>query len=313
MNIPFLRVVVFSVAVAGLRAGAQTVVPDFLLEDANATSLRRRATSAWVSPRDYQHQVTAWFFGWETCSTCRALFSELAAIRGELNGVTVLPVDIIGINQTGGGVNPLMYAGKPLSWVKNTAAADIEARWGAFHQDVFIVDPLSRKVEVFSLSAKPLTVAANRTALKNKLIAAATPADTDGDKLPDYWEQWAYGNLSRHGGTVGPDGTKALLHYAHCSPAPAGGQLPGWPRLIAVEAPEGLSFSLTWTQRRGTAFGLTMAPEFSQDLASWTATGHGYVDWSSRVLYDGSGGEVMAWQSTVPNPFRWARLKTHLP
>lgn len=44
---------------------AQTPVPDFSLRDENPGSRRRGVTAQFVSPRDYLHQVTAWYFGHE--------------------------------------------------------------------------------------------------------------------------------------------------------------------------------------------------------------------------------------------------------
>ena len=51
-------------AAAALPAGGQQM-SDFHKPDVNTTSLRRRATAAEVSPRDYLHQVSAWYFGAE--------------------------------------------------------------------------------------------------------------------------------------------------------------------------------------------------------------------------------------------------------
>jgi len=53
------------IAIASLISAApaqQTMVPDFALPDVNSTSLRRRATSADLSPRNYLHQITAYYF-----------------------------------------------------------------------------------------------------------------------------------------------------------------------------------------------------------------------------------------------------------
>lgn len=44
-------------------APAQSPVSDFSLPDVNSGSLRRRTTAAELSPRQYFHQVTAWYFG----------------------------------------------------------------------------------------------------------------------------------------------------------------------------------------------------------------------------------------------------------
>jgi hypothetical protein len=44
---------------------SQMMKPDFQTPDVNSTSRRRAATSANLSPRDYLHQVTAWYFAHE--------------------------------------------------------------------------------------------------------------------------------------------------------------------------------------------------------------------------------------------------------
>jgi hypothetical protein len=54
----------FAVLTVAAPADGQTV-SDFSLQDMNLNSNRNRATSAFVSPRNYLHQVTAWYFGHE--------------------------------------------------------------------------------------------------------------------------------------------------------------------------------------------------------------------------------------------------------
>jgi len=225
----------------------------------------------------------------------------------------VLPVDIIGVNQPQYGMDPTMFGGKPLSWIRDNFTVNMSAAWGVAYRDTLILDPRNEKIETYNLTTYDLTVPANKATLKAKLQAAATPADTDNDKLPDYWERWAYGNLSRSPATTGPDGLKTLLHYAHCSPPPVAGVLPALPRMVVLGAGSGTSASVIWTRRRGTAFGLEITPEFSANLAAWTDGAHSYEDWSSRTLYDGSAGEVIEWRATLPNPFRFARLRVALP
>lgn len=204
-----------------------------------------------------------------------------------------------------------MYAGKPLSWMRDTDATNVESSFDAIYRDVIILDPLNSRIDSYNLSMFSLTDAANRLVMKNKLITAATPADSDHDGLPDYWETWAYGNLSRNGATMGTGGLKTLQHWAHCSPAPATGLIPGLP-VMALYPFDG-SLSVLFTRRRGTAFGLTVTPEFSSTLLSWTTTGHGYEEWSVRTQYDGSGGEVVEWHAPAPAPFPYIRVKAVLP
>ena len=221
-------------------------------------------------------------------------------------------MDIIGVNET--AATPYysgMYAGKPLSWLRDTSAVNVETSFGAIYRDVIILDPLNRKIDSYNLSTYSLTDAANRLVMKNKLIAAATPADSDHDGLPDYWETWAYGSLSRNAATTGTNGLKTLQHWAHCSPAPATGLIPGLPSM-AVYPFDG-SLSVFFTRRRGTAFGLMVTPEFSSTLSSWTTTGHGYEEWSVRTLYDGSGGELVEWHALAAVPFPYVRGRATLP
>ena len=222
----------------------------------------------------------------------------------------MLPVEIIGINEFGYSADSRMYAGRPLSWVRDSEQADVEASWAFLYRDVLIAGPLGEKIEVYNVLANDLTIAANRAALKSKLLAAATPADSDNDRLPDYWERWAFGSLSRNGASLLPDGTKVLSRYAHCGDAVQPG---GLPRLVALGSGETLAFSLVWTQRRGTAMGLMLTPEFGLHPGDWVQSGHGFEDWSVRPLYDGSGGDVVEWRSTTALPYPFARVKAVLP
>ena len=224
----------------------------------------------------------------------------------------MLPVDILGVNMPGYGIAPLMYAGKPLSWMRDTAALNLTASWGAVFRDVIILDPLNRKVDTYNAYTLPLDGAgnaANRAVLKGKLLAAATPADTDNDKLPDYWEQWAFGNLARDGAGTDAGGLKTVQHYAHCGATPG---LPpaGLPRIDLLANG---SVLVSWTRRRGTAFGLTCLPEFSTDLTTWLATGPGWSETRVRTYYDGSGGELVEWQSLPPGAAPFVRIKSVLP
>ena len=56
----------FLILFAALPARAVDPMPDFSLPEVNTLSTRYRATTAPVSPRNYQHQVTGWYFGHET-------------------------------------------------------------------------------------------------------------------------------------------------------------------------------------------------------------------------------------------------------
>jgi hypothetical protein len=229
-----------------------------------------------------------------------------------------LPVDIIGVNEINGGSNPLMYAGKRLSWVRDTAGLGIEASWGAVYRDVIILGPNNGMVDSYNLLSSPINGTAsanvaNRAAMKSKLIAAATPVDSDNDKLPDFWEILTYGDLTRSGASVEAGaGVTALQRYAHCGGVAGTALVDGLPRVVGL--PDG-SVSVIYTRRRETAFGLTVAPEFSRTLVAdgWETAGHGWEEWSTHTLYDGSCGELVEWKILSPGEWRFLRVRSSLP
>ncbi|HWB06454.1 MAG TPA: hypothetical protein VG796_25745 [Verrucomicrobiales bacterium] len=56
-------VVLAAVAITGAAHAQVVPVPDFSTSDVNPGSRRRGLTSAPLSPRNYLHQVSAWYFG----------------------------------------------------------------------------------------------------------------------------------------------------------------------------------------------------------------------------------------------------------
>jgi len=224
-------------------------------------------------------------------------------------------VDIMGVNFPNYPQSSLMYAGKPLSWMRDNDTLNITGSWGAVFRDVIILDPANGKVEAFNVTTHPIDGSspantANRTTLKNKLLAAATAADTDNDRLPDYWERLTYGDLTRNGASTHSSGITTLMHYAHCGAVPGTALPEGLPRIVAL--PDG-TVSVFYTRRRGTAFGLTCLPEFSAHLNDWSANAAGWEEWSLRPLYDGSGGEVVEWKILQPGAAQFVRVRSVLP
>jgi hypothetical protein len=226
----------------------------------------------------------------------------------------------MGVNEAGVSAYTPMFSGKPTSWVRDTATLGIRPAWNSalpdgliVHRDIIILGPQNGYVGRYNVTLNDLQNSSNRATMKAMLIAAATPADTDGDKLPDFWETATYGNLSRTGASLEPNGLTTLQRYAHCGSVPAPGIPEGLPRLVTL--PDG-SVSLIYTRRRGTAFGLTAVPEFSTNLSAWVASGHSWqlqVPPSPRYLYDGSCGEVLEWKIMTPDQWRFTRVRSTLP
>jgi len=221
-----------------------------------------------------------------------------------------VPVDIVGINQTGALSSTAMFAGKPLSWIRDSAAGGIQSGLQAEYRDVVILNPLNGEEDRYNLTLFPIdgaANAANRQIMKNKLIAAATPVDSDNDKLPDFWEMQRFGDLSRTGASVEALGLAALLHFAHCSGRT--GEPEGLPRIAGST---GGAYSMTFIRRRGLLSGLVLSPEFSEDLIGWSTVAPDWQLVQTRTLYDGSGGELQEWRAPATTSRRFARVHAAL-
>ena len=71
-------------------------VPDFSLPDVNETSATHGQD---VSPRDYEGNVTAFYFGLATCSYCTAQFGHLDSLQDDLDANhDELGIKIVGVN-----------------------------------------------------------------------------------------------------------------------------------------------------------------------------------------------------------------------
>ncbi|MBP7949554.1 MAG: hypothetical protein KA004_07850 [Verrucomicrobiales bacterium] len=219
-------------------------------------------------------------------------------------------MDIIGVHEIGYGTNAGMFLGKPVSWVRDEPGQYIESNWQATYRDVVILGPQNGKLGVFNLTTYDLRLEVNRTALKDLLVAAATPEDTDHDGIPDYWEQQHFGSLAGDGNSPGTGGIKTLLHYALANRKPEQMLPEGLPMI--TPRPDG-GISVFFQRRRGTAFGLTVVPEFSNALDAWTGVPSGWEQVGVRTLYDGSGGEAVEWRLPAPGGPRQVRLKVDLP
>lgn len=218
----------------------------------------------------------------------------------------MLPVELIGVNFTTNS-NFIMYTGKPGSWIKDSATLQIASRWNSQYRDILVLDANNKPAGMFNVnSPRTLENAEHRTTMTNLILAAATPADTDNDKLPDFWETNTYGNLDRTGASMDPTGITVLQRYALGLATTEEGRS----RIFGL--PDG-TVSLVYNRRRGKAFGLTVLPRFSRNLSIWDIEGHGWEEWSLRTLYDGSGSEVVEWKILTPGEWRFARVHSTLP
>lgn len=153
-------------------------VPDFSIEDVNSTSTTFQQD---VSPRDYDGNVTAVYFGLATCTYCATQFGHLDLMQQDLDSNDAeLGIEIIGINladrESG---NDSMTDGRDLPWLQDVDAddngeSDVWESWDAQLRDVIILDASNQAVESYNLTLNDLGVDANYNTLRDLLVEAAS-------------------------------------------------------------------------------------------------------------------------------------------
>jgi hypothetical protein len=141
--------------------------------------------------------------------------------------------------------------------------------------------------------ASGLSNPANRTALKGILIQAATLLDSDGDGLPDQWEQKYLGGLaSKPTDDPDGDGFDNRTEFAWgTDPADPKSK----PRLAYGITGDG-RFFVSYYRWGGGVFNYLM--EASSDLKTWDGTSLSVLYGSPQNLYDGSGRSQMIFYPT---------------
>ena len=151
-------------------------VPDFNLEDVNTTSTLFGTN---VSPRDYDGNVTAFYFGLATCNYCTAQFGHLNAMQDDFDtNDPNLGIEIVGINQAGReSGNSSVTAGNNIPWLQDVdldqnGEADAWEDWEAQLRDVIIVNAQNEQVSKINLTPNDLADAANYALLRSMITDA---------------------------------------------------------------------------------------------------------------------------------------------
>lgn len=209
--------------------------------------------------------------------------AELRAANPELN------IEILGVNMVQDApYNPLVTAVRTLPWLQATAQEDPWDSWGVTWRDVRILDSQNRLKGILNLTAADLRVPSNYLALKEMFLDVARVVDTDGDHLPDDWEQKYFTNLLA---TASEDPDQD--HYDNLAEF-AFGTSPIDARSVPVLRPvlsvQGSDSFLTLSFRRRAGGFLNYQIEASSDLLSWTgdATEVGALR-EPLQFFDGSG------------------------
>ncbi|MBI2927068.1 MAG: hypothetical protein HYY24_15340 [Verrucomicrobia bacterium] len=215
-------------------------------------------------------------------------------------------IELLGVNwDPQPSFNAQMTSGRTLPWLQDTLAVPVKTSWGATYRDVRILDAQNRLQGVFNLTDNDLASEANRTTLKQLLLAAAKAADADNDRLPDDWELKHFGNLAAkaaedfdHDGhdnfselAFGMDPTKAESHAVI------------FPQMSLVASQRVMRVSF----RRCAGSLLDYSLEASSDLFPWSAGTVRVTEVGlARNLFDGSGTVEVLYEmpaSTAPQGF----------
>lgn len=153
-------------------------VPDFTLPDVNVTSATHGQD---VSPRDYDGNVSAFYFGLASCTYCQNQFGHLDSLQDDLDANQAgLGIQIVGVNIAGQDAsNAQMTEGRDLPWLQDVDAntdgeSDAWIAWEAQLRDVIILDASNQKVSTYNLTLNDLAEADNYNHLKDLLVGTAT-------------------------------------------------------------------------------------------------------------------------------------------
>ena len=170
-----------------------------------------------------------------------------------------------------------------------------------------ILDSQNHLYSVYNLGQHSLVEPTNREALKQLLLAAATAADTDGDQLPDDWEQKYFGDHSaKPADDPDGDGRDNFTEFAFgTNPKDAASYRP-----IGVTIAQGLP-TVTFRRRAGSV--LDYFVEVSPDLQKWTATTSSTAKAQPlRNLFEGTGTAEATFTfnaSIEDDPVRFVRVR----
>ena len=246
----------------------------------------------------------------------------------ELEGATDLPVRAIGIHDLGESFNPTMYTGRASTWLRedpnnrpwrdwrvpiaSRPAQQVEWR------DVIILDSNNEFFAVQNLSNESLDNGANRTKLKNAILAAATITDTDIDGLPDRWEFDTFGDISKGANTrTDAGGLPALLAYAF-SQSPGDFLASRNPAVrVFRDVADDPYLQLEFRRRlAGEDERLEYRVEVSDDGETWREAIVEFTEVDTLNPWDGTGTEIVTLRSADPIPsalFRFARVAVEVP
>lgn len=273
-------------------------VPNFQLEDVNPRSAR---FGEQVSPRDYQLQLSAFYFVAARCVFCRSQYTHLESILNEVTATNPgLRVEVLAINRISD--EPFNPEAAPsfnsLPWLQDTTNQLVWARWSAEWRDVWVLDSFNRLILRDNLTQHDLNVATNRVALKNVLLQASAAVDSDKDGLLDDWEYGWFGSLEALPDIDDDgDGFDNRTEFAFASsPIDAASR----PALIPYVRDEGGVRIPGVRFRRFSGSAARWILEVSTNLGTWSADSSRFVRVATRNLHDAAGGAEDRYELSSP-------------
>jgi hypothetical protein len=215
------RLLAAAFLVAPLPARGQSAVPDFRLADLNPKSARHNQT---VSPRDYQLQISVYYFVGGGCSYCMSQYASLETVIQDVAAASPgLRVEAVAINRIAdAGVNDAIIESlNSIPWLQDNESQRVWDTWGVEWRDIVVLDPFNRPLFRNNLTDHSLTIPENRATLTAALVNAANTAagaDSDSDGLPDIWERGWFGSLDpKPDDDPDEDGIDNLTEFAFAS------------------------------------------------------------------------------------------------
>lgn len=291
------------VAVAALwllasALAAAEPVPDFHLPDVDDDSPRAGQT---VSPRDYLMQVSAYYFSDAGCSYCRSQIGHLQEIESELRRTNPgLNIEMVGINKPDkASYNRVVTLFYSVPWLQDSLPNSVWNSWGATWRDVRIVDAQNRLVGVINLTSHDLAQETNRTTLKQMLLEAALPKDTDQNGFQDDWQVLVLREpIGSAAQDFDKDGRSDFDEYAF-------GTDPRDPQSLSSAEfsfkGNGVLRVMKFSYRQRAGSMVTYNAQLSNDLVNWRDLFfEPKVIRTSKMLFDGTGTSLVTWEIPAP-------------
>jgi hypothetical protein len=213
--------------------------------------------------------------------------ADLKASQPDLN------IEIVGINLAGdeGSIGQITEI-TTFPWLQDTVQQNVQTRWQCLKDDLVILNSFNTRMTVFNLGLHDLQSPINREALKQMFLQTAAAVDSDGDHLPDDWEQMYFGDLAaKPGEDADHDGRDNFTEFAF-------GTYPknpssSAPFRLGITTTEGRKLeSISFLRRAGSI--LDYFIETSPDLVQWTPINSAVAELSSpRNLFDGTGTSLV--------------------